>query len=60
MGSVWRGLRNYCLAFLLLYCLLLLYVKEHPRRGFLGEDSEAWTRALRLFLKRGDDVSGRG
>ena len=32
-GSVWLELRNYCLAPLLLYCLLLLYLK-HPRKGF--------------------------
>jgi len=30
MGFVWRGLRNYCLAPLLLYCLLLMYLKSLP------------------------------
>jgi len=33
MGSVWRGLRNYCLATLLLYCLLLMYLKSIPEGG---------------------------
>ena len=40
LGFVWRGQNNYCLAPLLLYCLLAWYLKEHPRRGNLGEESQ--------------------